>query len=486
MTTTGPNQRCFTDLGVDILRPIVELAFKGDRRDRVILPWRGESRCDMLERRLFPGPPSENLLGLASMHSLLAEAARPLIWREVSVAFGSDSDTDYKAHLKGAMKPENARHVRAFFVSYSWFGNDEKTNRVLAKAVQKFTGLRAICMGGFQGHSQFSLDKTLAKAIRDNSRIDTIVLGRMQKSADIVNDINARRIRSLDLEICHGGTVAAIQRPLALTYLCHEQVEPVKVASALKDALWNTLIALGTGRLTDFADENEGDMIKSLNKFIAGGGKPALQSLYLGRFSQFVQWREVARDIPLQSLRYTTPLASLHDLKYILKAWPQLRRLHIDLPPQGKYQSWHTPLPYDDDDSDDEAEEEFEDEEEDEEDDSDEDFVLRYDPKMIPQLARLANLERLVFDVPISFSFFDEVLEDEEIGEDLVLDLANSCPKLQSVQLDFYDEEDSLIPSEAREFEIYHVIGEDGQNKVELELVAPRLLEETALAFLEK
>lgn len=223
----------------------------------------GETPREGDERPLFPGPHPEGLLELASLHSTLAEAARPFIWREVSVLFEFDQLEKHEARLKIAQKPSNARHVRALFVSYAWYGNNSGNNKLLATAIQTFSGLRAVCIGGFQGYTQHRLDDELAKSIQNHSRIDTIILSRMQKAADIIR-MDSPMIQSLDLEICHGGTLAAIARPLALRYLCHENVEPVGLGKHLRATMWETLVHLDLGRMTDIEGHTEKDFISSL------------------------------------------------------------------------------------------------------------------------------------------------------------------------------------------------------------------------------
>jgi hypothetical protein len=222
--------------------------------------------CEDPERLLFPGPPSKTLLSLATMHSSLSQAVTPFIWREVSLLFGGDNDRElYRNRLETATKPHIAPHVRALFVSFAWLGNDKDNNTLLIGALTKLTGLRSMCLGGFQGYTQFKPDPRLASAIRQHCMIDTIVLSRIKEASDLIADGEYTRSWNIDLENCLYGTDALIGKANKIRRLTLQQVQPEDgMKQWIRENIWASLRSLDLGRYPDCSGLNEGILLASL------------------------------------------------------------------------------------------------------------------------------------------------------------------------------------------------------------------------------
>lgn len=227
-----------TDLGHDILLEVCGQVFEGAQiniwpapslilhvgraspsdnpRDRVTLSWR-DTRMEGPQSRIFPGPPAQVLLDLSPMHSALAIATRPYIWREVLVAARSLDKTEAGiGRLERAQRPHIAPFVRAIFLSL--FDETEDILPSVVTAIPLFKSLRAVCLGSFQTYSHPRVPEDLAKVIREHHRIDTLSLLKMTQCAALVEE-NSSKEYSLELEYCDKKSAALLLRAKAIRFL---------------------------------------------------------------------------------------------------------------------------------------------------------------------------------------------------------------------------------------------------------------------------
>ncbi|KAJ7125336.1 hypothetical protein C8R44DRAFT_875147 [Mycena epipterygia] len=468
-----------TDLGHDILLEICAQVFEDNPRDRVVLSWCWGSQ-ESTRPRIFPGPPAQILLDLASMHSELATAIRPYIWREVLVAVGSYDKTEARiGRLERAQRPHIAPFVRAIFLSF--YGHPENFLQRIVTAIPHFTSLRAVCLGSFQTYAQPRLYKDLAEVIREHPCIDTLNVRLMTHCADLIKQ-NSSKPYSIELHNCHSNSTALLLRPKAIRFLRLHNWEPQKLDENCPPDIWDTMEHFDPGRDDcDWPPKNHQILRASLQKFLDQGRRPAMTSLDLSgvRPDEVAQWLAVVRNLDIDSFTYIPDTkAGVEVLGKFLKYFPKVRRLDIGLPVDEENY---------DEDSD---EEKSSDEDSEDEDNFDEDLdesQFKLDPRVLNMLSHLRNLERLTLNAELSYHLVNE-LEDEleeeaaALGRSAVEMLGEDCPLLRTVQLVFEWEsmrcENNPV---VVEYNIHRHGGEMG-----VDVVAPRLLEGTIFDFLQR
>ncbi|KAJ7033381.1 hypothetical protein C8F04DRAFT_1396022 [Mycena alexandri] len=446
------------NLGHDVLLNICAEILEDAPRERVALSWCGETRMENEPPRIFPGPPSKLLLDLAPMHSHLAAATRPYIWREVLVAFGSYDATERgSTRLERAERPHIAPYVQALFLSFNFLGDSDEYVPQMVSVVSKFTGLRAVCLGTFQSYSQPRMYAPLAKAIRAHPRIDTLVVWHMARSTDLIAQGNSRPYH-IHLEYCHEGSAAVLAKPKCLTSLSLQNMEQQNLAKHLPSNVWDTLKYLAPG-YPDMRDVEHKFLQKSLMAYINSGRTPALRSLDLSEVSTYAPgrkgWLQLGKHLPLlRSFTFASrSTATMDEAKAMLKAFRHVRRLHFVAPSDEEY-----------------------------EDDSDEDEEqLELNPKFVTLLSKMP-LEHLILDVWIAGDYLVDEDAPEEFGEMAVQELADSCEDLESVQLRYLWEG---IECEDEPIVVEYSIKRLGTNAPALEVTEPRPLEGTLLEFLD-
>ncbi|KAJ7188940.1 hypothetical protein C8R46DRAFT_1056218, partial [Mycena filopes] len=327
-----------TDLGQDVLLNICAEVFEDNPRERVTLMWCGDSRMESEPPKIFPGPPSEVLLNLAPMHSQLAAATRPYIWREVLVAYGSyDATEQGLTRLERAQQPHIAPYVQALFLSFNFFGgDDDKYVPEMVSMISKFTALRAVCLGTFQSHSQPRMYPSLATAIRTHPHIDTLMVWHMTHSSELIAEGNSRPYH-IHLEYCHNESAAVLAKPKCLTSLSHQNMEPQNLAKHLSASVWDTLKYLAPG-YPDVEVADHKFLQESLLRYIKSGRTPALRTLDLSELSPYARsypdWLQLGKQLPqLRSFKYASRSTSTVDeATAMLEAFSHVRCLHIVAP----------------------------------------------------------------------------------------------------------------------------------------------------------
>ncbi|KAJ7125342.1 hypothetical protein C8R44DRAFT_782894 [Mycena epipterygia] len=441
----------FTDLGHDVLLEICGQVFEDNPRDRVVLSWGADCGLEDRRPRIFPGPPAQILLDLAPMHSELALATRPYIWREVLVAFRSyDKNETGCSRLERAQRPHIAPFVRAIFLSF--YGNPENFLLPIVTAIPLFTSLRAVCLGSFQTYDQPRVPKDLAKIIREHPCIDTLSVRLMTQCADLIKKDSSKPY-SLELHDCHENSTPLLLRPKAIRFLCFHNCEPQKLQKNCPADIWDTLEHFDPGA-EDADEDNHRRLRASLKRFVNQGRRPALKSLDLSGIDPdgLSSWLKIVRGLDLEAFTYAsdTVKSELDVLEQILDIFPKLKRLHIGLPS---------------DEGSDEDQSEFE-----------------IDPDVVDILSQFPNLERLTLSVDPSY-YVDMDSEDAaELGQSAVEMLCEECLFLRSVQLVFESED---MECEDNPVIVEYNIHRD-ERKVNAEVVAPRLLEGTIFEFLQQ
>ncbi|KAJ7496640.1 hypothetical protein FB451DRAFT_1208303 [Mycena latifolia] len=457
-----------TELGQDILLEICAQVFEDSPRDRVILSWLGESRQESAQPRIFPGPPAKILLDLALMHSELAAATRPYIWREVLVVFGSYDATERGlGRLERAQKPHIAPFVRVLFLSFRFLGDAEDHLPLIVNAIPRFVSLRGVCLGVFQSYSQPRMYEDVAKAIREHPTIDTLSVRLMTRCANLIAKDSAKRY-SLELTYCHDNSAALLLRPKAIKFFRLENYENQNLKKNWPVDIWDSLQHLDPGHddMAHYPPENHKIMLSSLQKYLKQGRRPALKSLDLSKVASYElpRWLALVHGLDLEAFAYVPYSDGDGDfdlLAEILDKVPKVRTLSVKLPTE------EYPDP---DDEDEDEEREFE-----------------IDPDIVDLLSGLPNLERLTLTVRLPYDFAD-ILEDPEDASDLgqlaVEALAEECVLLRRVRLVFrWEEMDECMDEPAIVEYIIHRKGPTGE--VVVESVAPRLLEGTILEFVQ-
>ncbi|KAJ7125385.1 hypothetical protein C8R44DRAFT_734637 [Mycena epipterygia] len=232
------------------------------------------------------------------MHSALAIATRPYIWREVHIA----------------------PFVRAVFLSLFYQEGPDDILPYVVTAIPLFKSLRAVCLGTFQDYSHPRVPEDLAKVIREHHRIDTLSLLPMNQCAALVEE-NSSKEYSLELEYCDENSTAL----LFLRINCD-------LEKKFAPNIWDTLEHLA---VQDHRDPVHQELRASLQKFRDEGRRPALKSLnlsevYLDRLSS---WLTVVRNLDLDAFTYvpyTRP--DIDVLRQILEKFPNVKRLSLGLP----------------------------------------------------------------------------------------------------------------------------------------------------------
>ncbi|KAJ7188947.1 hypothetical protein C8R46DRAFT_1056236, partial [Mycena filopes] len=451
-----------TDLGQDVLLNICAEIFEDNPRERVTLTWRGESRMESEPPKIFPGPPSELLLDLAPMHSQLAAATRPYIWREVLIAYGSYDATERGlTRLERAQRPHIAPYVQALFLSFNFIGDQDEYIPEMVTMISNFTALRAVCLGTFQSYRQPRMYAPLATAIRTHPHIDTLMVWHMTHSSELIAEGNSRPYH-IHLQYCHSGSAAVLAKPKCLTSLSHQNEEPQNLEDHLPAFVWDTLKYLAPGH-PDVEEEADHKFLQeSLLRYIKSGRTPALRTLDLSSLPTYAErrpdWLQLGKQLPqLRSFKYASRSSSTVDeATAMLKAFSHVRCLHIVVPSRAS---------------------EFYDEDSD---DEDEEFDLN--PIFLALLSKMP-LEHLVLDIwhsPVEFLVDEGVLE--EFAEVWVKQLAELCKALETVRMRYHWED---MEGDEEPVVVEYKIKRSGSNGPMLEAVTPRVLAGTLLEFLD-
>ncbi|KAK7033827.1 hypothetical protein R3P38DRAFT_3312529 [Favolaschia claudopus] len=401
------------------------------------------------------------------MHSQLAAATRPYIWREVLVALGSYDATEAGAkRLERAELPHNAPHVRALFVSFNILGTplEDYVPRVVSM-LSRFTALRAMCFGTFQSHSQPQTPPRLAAAIRAHPSIDTLVVWHMVGATDLIAE-GSSRLYNIRFNFCHGGSAALLSKPKRIGAFDQENMEPQNYAKHMPARIWDTLEFLAPG-YEDYEMQDHAYIQKSLKTYMKSGRKPALRALDLSHESMYSPsregWLKLGRKLPnLYALTYSPrSTIEIDEAEAFFEAFPKVRWLHFVAVT-----------------TEDEEDEDSEDEDEDEDEDAGE-FEL--DPEFVDLLSRLP-VERLILDVFLPDYVLDD-LEDraEEFGMAAAKEIANWCEEIELVQFRFLPEDAFEEPPIVVEYAV--ATPPFGPSTVEV--VEPKTLDGTMLGFLE-
>ncbi|KAJ6590127.1 hypothetical protein DFH09DRAFT_222321 [Mycena vulgaris] len=288
-----------TDLGHDILLGICAQVFEDNPRNRVTLRWDGHwLHRQELQSRIFPGPPAQILLDLAPMHSELAIATRPYIWREVLVTCRSDD----LSRLERAQKPHIARFVRAIFVSVSDSHDSEDFLRPIVTAIPLFVSLRGVCVGVFQNDYCLPMYEGLTKVIREHPRIDTLSVCRMTQCAGLIQE-NSSKIYSLELSLRGENSFHLLLRPKVVKFLRLPYDEWQPLVTDWPANIWDSLEHLDPGY---DCDGTHIIIQSSLQKYLDQGRLPALKSLDLSGVARdrISPWLELVRGLHLEAFAY--------------------------------------------------------------------------------------------------------------------------------------------------------------------------------------
>ncbi|KAF7362437.1 hypothetical protein MVEN_00591100 [Mycena venus] len=407
------------------------------------------------------------------MHSQLAAAARPYIWREVLVAFGSYNATEEGlTRLERAELPHNAPYVRALFMSFNFLGDDEDYVPQMISIISKFKSLRAVCFGTFQSYSQPTVYTRLAAAIRDHPRIDTLVIWHMAGATNLIAE-GASRPYHIQFEFCHGGSAALLSKPRQIASLRLQNMERQNLAKHMPARVWESLKYLAPG-YEDMEQADQAYMQSSLEvcflellnpscsgtneafqTYIENGRKPALQALDLSQMSFYSPgregWLKLGRKLPfLHSFTYAPRgTIGMNYAKSLLEAFRRVRRLHFVAPRKDAAGDMEE---------------------------------LELNPDFVELLAKLP-LERLILDVFVPAYLLDDHEGDpEEIGWAAVENLAETCEALESVQLRYMWEG---IGCEDQRIIVEYAITRTPAGDVTLKVAKPKPLEGTILEFLD-
>ncbi|KAJ7496641.1 hypothetical protein FB451DRAFT_1386023 [Mycena latifolia] len=454
-----------TELGHDILLEICANVFEDNPRDRVALSWFGETRQESAQPRIFPGPPAQILLNLALMHSELAAATRPYIWREVLVAFSSYDATEHGlGRLERAQKPHIAPFVRMLFLSFP--GDPEYQLPLIVNAILRFVSLRGVCLGSFQNYDQPQMYKDVAKAILEHPTIDTL-------SVRLMSDAKPYNI---ELDSCHGNSAALLLRPKIVKFFRLQNEERQNFQQNWPADIWDSLQHLDPGpeNMDYYPPENHQIILSSLQKYLEQGRRPALKSLNLSEVSpsDILPWLALVGGLDLEAFTYVPygePEDDVDLLTEILGKVPKVQTLSIKIPSEEYSDS---------DDEDEDEEQEFE---------IDASGISSSGlPEIVELLSTLPNLERLTLTVQLP-DYFADILGDPEdasdLGQPAVEALAEECLLLRRIRLVFKLEMDEYIEEPAI---VEYIIHRKGKVVVvESASVAPRLLEGTILEFVQ-
>ncbi|KAJ7133753.1 hypothetical protein C8R43DRAFT_1023013 [Mycena crocata] len=297
--------------------------------------------------------------------------------------------------------------------------------------------------------------KDVAKVIREHSSIDTISIYHMTQCADLIHK-DAPKAYNIELEYSHENSIPLILRPKAVKFLRIRNEESQKFKKNWPPDIWDNLKHLAPGpNDVDYPPKNHQVIQSSLRKYLDQGRRPALKSLGLTGVSpdDLSPWLELNID----ALTYD-PYRQLDIdvLENILDVLSKISSLHISLP-SGE----------EEDSDDDEEESEFE-----------------IDPDVVDILANLPNLERLTLSVQLPYRSAENVEQDEdaaEFGLSAVETLREECRLLKHVQIIFKTED---MECQDNPTIVEYNICRDG-GAVNVEIVAPRLLEGTIFDFLQ-
>ncbi|KAJ7133754.1 hypothetical protein C8R43DRAFT_645133 [Mycena crocata] len=215
------------------------------------------------------------------MHSELAIATRPYIWREVLVAFGSHNKTEAGlSRLERSQRPHIAPFVRAVFASFYFpGGGSEESIPLIVTAIPLFKSLRSVCLGTFQNDSQPRMYKDVAKVIREHPSIDTISVYYLTQCADLIQK-DASRAYHIELEYSHENSIPLTLRPKAIKFLRIQNDEPQKFKKNWPPNIWDSLKHPAPGPDdADYPPQNHRVIQSSLRRYLDQGRRPALKSL---------------------------------------------------------------------------------------------------------------------------------------------------------------------------------------------------------------
>ncbi|KAJ7647849.1 hypothetical protein FB45DRAFT_894601 [Roridomyces roridus] len=340
-----------TELGHDVLLEICGHIYENHPRDRVFLGWYEIDRDSLERHRIFPGPPAQILLELASMHSQLAIATRPYIWREVAVVFAGTEGRkeeiieDYNpTHFERAQMPHIARFVRALFIACC---SDGLLPQSLPGTISSFTSLRSVCFTRFPNQAfddQPCMDENLAAAIRMHPSIHTLSVCAMTDCANLIQP-KTTKTYNIALNFCLGNSMALLARPNAIKYLClrTHDYQPQAVEESWPCDIWDTLEHLDAGYdTTNLVPDsqnriNQRFIFTSFKNYLSTGRRLALRSLDLSGVlpRHVVPYLEMFNGIGLETLTYIPTWHANMQFETLAEVWvnfPKLKRLRVAIP----------------------------------------------------------------------------------------------------------------------------------------------------------
>ncbi|KAJ6491623.1 hypothetical protein C8R47DRAFT_435197 [Mycena vitilis] len=444
-----------TDLGYDILLEICGFVFEDNPRDRPNISSLYNS-MNPDPSSFYPGAPTQILVNLASMHSELAIATRPYIWREVFVTVESldrrlGPATVGMDRLDRARRPHIAPFVRALFFTFGSPGGIPP----IADAISLFTSLRAVCLRN-EILSFVSLPSDLADRIREHPAIETLCLVGISRCGDLnLIPPNSPKTWRIELDYCQENSVCFLLQPSTITSLRLQTQEELEETNWPTD-IWETLEHLDPGFDNDtYPPRNHRIILSSLQKYVHKGGRPALKSLNLSSVApgNLAPWLALPSRVRLDMLAYIPSYAglTLDVVRELLSTFHNVKQLEIELLVEQHQEEG--------------------------------DNELRIDHDMLAILSRLPGVERLTLTVELPYYIAITIRNHEAVtmlARPLVSILSEGCAKLRSVRLVFKSE--WLLGGSAIITE-YNIIRRD--QGVDVETVTPRLLDGTFLEFLQ-
>ncbi|KAJ7655554.1 hypothetical protein DFH06DRAFT_1200405 [Mycena polygramma] len=435
------------DLGHDILLEICAFVFEDNPRDRPNGSFLYTSmNPDPIS--FYPGAPAQILLNLAPMHSELATATRPYIWREVFVAIESP-DKPATARLERARRPHIAPFVRALFVVF----RSPSGTPAIADTLPLFTSLRVVCLYN-EISTLVPMTSHLAKGIREHPSIEILCLSHMSRCGDF-NPIPTSSLKAwrIGLDYCHKNSVSLLLQPNTITSLrlqCQEAFEETDWPTNI----WETLEHLDPGFDNDtYPPRNHRIILSSLQKYVDRGRRPALRSLNLSSVApgNLAPWLALPSRIQLDMLAYIPSYAGLtiDVVRELLATFYKVKWLEIELLVEQHQEEG--------------------------------DNELRIDRDMLAILSKLPSVERLTLTVELPYYIAITVQNHEAVtilARPLIPILGEGCAKLRSVRLVFKSEWLVRGPAIIKE---YNIIRRD--QGVDVETVTPRLLDGTVFEF---
>ncbi|KAJ7935338.1 hypothetical protein B0H13DRAFT_524429 [Mycena leptocephala] len=337
--------------------------------------------------------------------------------------------------------------VRALFLSFLLpHKNSEDFIPLIVTAIPLFTSLRAVCVGSFQSRMDLQMYPDLAKVVREHPSIDTLSVCQMLQCGDLFRK-NSSKAWKIELLYCHDNSTSVLRRPNTIKSLWLQNHEWQNLEEIWPAQIWQNLEHLDPGPDNMiYPPRNHWIILSSLRKYLDQGRRPVLGSLRLSSVhpSNLSPWLALAPDLDLDLLTYVPDYDLTIDVvKQVLDAFLKVRRLSIGLPIERQ----------------------------------DAQFDVNLD--MLGILSKLPNLERLSLTVELTYHLAITLGNDVPMFlRPIAQKLGEGCSRLRSVQLILKSEWLVTDGPLVVEYKIHRNTG------MEVEILAPRLLEGTVFEFL--